>query len=755
MRFRQLRAYVATQLPGTYFFAVVAMGPLAAVAILALREVHLAARTPIWIIPTVLVGGQMLTTTTGIWWTRSPSRPRLHAKVVAHVAVVTAAIYATGWGPALAIGLVLIGQETLTSAGSSAQHMVFGWCLAGLVIGQGLIALGWVPSLIPSPEVHGLAVLVVVGIAFSHRALCSALTDKEQATRETEHQEHKFRALLQSSHDLVFVFDRSAAVTYASPSCQQVLGFPPEQLLGPNQEAKIHPDDLDETRRAMQTVTDSDGRRVELLFRIRRGDDSWCWVEGVATNLFADPIVAGVVVNVRDVADRIAAEDAIRHQALHDPLTGLANRTLLADRLQQAIDRRKRYGGHVGALIVDLDGFKTVNDSLGHTVGDELLVGVARRFAGVVRSHETVARLGGDEFAVLIEDLHRVPDEAMHVAARLLNSLQSPIILAEREVAIGASIGIAIAEQTDDAAHRLLAHADAAMYRAKREGKGCYRVFEHSMVAAAKQRLELEQDLRAAVSERAITAHYQPIVNIHTNRATGFEALARWQHPLRGRIPPDVFIPIAEETNLILEIGRQILAQACEQITRWRREYPDLDLDLAINVSQLQLAHPSLANDIGRTLERAGLPPTALVLEITESALANDSGRAINTLDRLRRTGIRVAIDDFGTGYSSFAALAELPIDILKIDKRFIDNLTQHHQGRGFVNAIIELARTLELETVAEGVEHPEQCQALRELGGTHLQGYIHSPPLTPTDADEYLANHARSAEETARATNA
>jgi predicted signal transduction protein with EAL and GGDEF domain len=342
----------------------------------------------------------------------------------------------------------------------------------------------------------------------------------------------------------------------------------------------------------------------------------------------------------------------------------------------------------------------------------------------------------------------------MHVAARLLNSLQSPIILAEREVAIGASIGIAIAEQTDDAAHRLLAHADAAMYRAKREGKGCYRVFEQSMVAAAKQRLELEQDLRAAVSERAITAHYQPIINIHTNRATGFEALARWQHPLRGRIPPDVFIPIAEETNLILEIGRQILAQACEQITRWRREYPDLDLDLAINVSQLQLAHPSLANDIGRTLERAGLPPTALVLEITESALANDSGRAINTLDQLRRTGIRVAIDDFGTGYSSFAALAELPIDILKIDKRFIDNLTQHHQGRGFVNAIIELARTLDLETVAEGVEHPEQCQALRELGGTHLQGYIHSPPLTPAEADEYLANHARSAEETARATN-
>jgi EAL domain-containing protein (putative c-di-GMP-specific phosphodiesterase class I) len=283
------------------------------------------------------------------------------------------------------------------------------------------------------------------------------------------------------------------------------------------------------------------------------------------------------------------------------------------------------------------------------------------------------------------------------------------------------------------------------MYRAKREGKGCYRVFEVSMHAAAMERLELEQALRVAIADGALTVDYQPIVNLHTGAVTSFEALARWSDSSRGPVRPDVFVPIAEETNLIMDLGRAILGQACAQTARWREEFPELHLSIAVNISPIQLAHPSFLGDIQHALTDTGLRATDLIVEITESMLADRSGRVINTLDRLRRTGIRVAIDDFGTGYSSFAALAELPIDILKIDKRFIDNVAQHHQGRGFVNAIIQLAQTLGLETVAEGVELEPQRQALIELGSTHFQGYLHAPPLTAAQAQEYLERTARS----------
>jgi diguanylate cyclase (GGDEF)-like protein/PAS domain S-box-containing protein len=738
MPLRRLRTAIAHELPGTYFFAVAAMGPAAVVAILALREVHWVAPTPLWVVPTILIGGQIATTLTGVWWQRSESLVALHGKVAMHVGVVTAAIYATGWGPALGLGLVIIGQETLTSAGSAARRIVLGWEVTGILVGQFFVAMGWAPSLIPSPQVHGLAILTIVGIAFAQRSLSSALHDKEQANATTEQHERKFRALLQSSHDLVFVFDMSSSVTYASPSCLQVLGYAPTTFLGPNQQEHIHHQDIEALRLAMQNVVSEGHSPVPLLFRLRRSDESWCWVEGVATNLVEDTAVAGIVVNVHDVTDRIASEEAMRQLALHDPLTGLANRALFADRLEHAISRRQRTGTQVAALIVDLDGFKTVNDSLGHAMGDALLIGVGQRFSQALRAHETIARLGGDEFAVLIEDLEQ-PEQAIVVAQRVLSALQAPITIPGRDVAIAASVGIAIAEHDEGAAERVLGQADAAMYRAKREGKGCYRVFEQSMLTAAMQRLELEQDLRAAIAADGLDVSYQPIVAVPTDTVIGFEALARWHHPQRGLIAPNEFIPVADETNLIVDVGRNVLVRACRQAAHWRAEYGALELSIAVNVSQRQLAQPSFVTELSEILTATALPPTALVVEVTESVLAADTGRVVNTLEQLRGLGVRIAIDDFGTGYSSFASLAELPIDIIKIDKRFIDNVATDHQGRGFVNAIIQLASTLGLETIAEGVERPEQREALRELGGTHLQGYVYAPALTPSEAEQYL----------------
>ena len=324
----------------------------------------------------------------------------------------------------------------------------------------------------------------------------------------------------------------------------------------------------------------------------------------------------------------------------------------------------------------------------------------------------------------------------------MIDALVDPLQLPEQTVAIGASIGIALADQADTKADRLLSNADVAMYRAKRDGKGCYRVFEAPMHAAAVERMNLEQALRSAVADGELTVQYQPIIDTHTGRVTAFEALARWPHPSRGFVPPTIFIPLAEESGLILELGRAVLLEACQRARAWHAAFPELRPSISVNASRLQLAHPSFIDHVADALARADLEPSCLTLEVTESVLTAESGRVIAALDELRRTGVRVAIDDFGTGYSSFAALAELPINILKIDKRFIDNLLRDHEGRGFVNAILQLAQTLHLETIAEGVEQPEQRDALAELGCTHIQGYLFSPPMTDEQAHGYLARH-------------
>jgi diguanylate cyclase (GGDEF)-like protein/PAS domain S-box-containing protein len=849
MWFSRVRA-LASDRRGRHFRSVLLMGPIAAGAILLLRPIHLVAPTPLWVIPLFLVGGQVLTTACGIWWDKAPeSHVRRHARIVSQVAVVTATIYATGWGPALAVGLVLIGQETLATTGSFSQRSMLLWALTFMVAGQVGIALGWVPSIVPAPEVHGLAILMAIGIAFSYRSLAVALHDKEDAAALTDSRERRFRALVQSSSDLVFVIDDTSSITYASPSCSAVLGYAPEALLGPNHCVLIHDEELADLVATLERAGKVRGGTADFAFRVRHRDGSWRWLDGIATNLLHDPAVAGVVINARDITERrlrlvrqaaladfgrhvlqetlleevftaaaavvtehtpahsckvfyvtvpepnepglhvpvgdpeapvahlvvvgedplsedqrqfvesVAsmlwsaivrsnAEDAIRHQAMHDPLTGLPNRTLFNDRLAHALLRRSRTGGFVGVMIVDLDGFKNVNDSLGHVAGDALLIAVAARLKSSLRGFDTIARLGGDEFAILVDDLD-APNQAGLVAQRVLDALIDPLHLPDREVAIGASIGIAFADGPDTEADLLLGHADAAMYRAKREGKGCYRVFEAAMHTAAVQRMNLEQRLRSAMSSNSLTVHYQPIIDVLTGAVTSFEALARWPSDYADAITPDIFIPIAEESGLIFELGHEVLLAACRQIAELRSDFAHLNLKVSVNVSPLQFTSPSFVDQVHDALQQHGLDPSALILEVTESVLAHDSGRVISALDHLRLMGVLVAIDDFGTGYSSLAALAELPIDILKIDKRFIDNLTHDAQGRGFVSAILQLAQTLQLATVAEGVEAAEQATSLTELGCTQVQGYLYAKPMPADQLRTYLASfdpieHAR-----------
>ena len=455
-----------------------------------------------------------------------------------------------------------------------------------------------------------------------------------------------------------------------------------------------------------------------------------------------DGEIVGRVWSFRDVTDQRRLERELAHLAFHDSLTGLANRAIFEEHVAQAFHRQDRSGGFVGVSVIDLDGFKHINDSLGHQAGDALLIAVADRFRLALRGVDSIARLGGDEFAVLVEGLDS-PDHAGRVAERILDALREPVQFANREVAIGASVGIALAGDTRNEPDILLGHADAAMYLAKREGKGCYRIFESSMHAAVVDRLDLEQGLRKAIAGGRLSVHYQPVVKARTGEIVSFEALVRWEDPVRGFVPPEVFVPLAEESGLILEIGRSVLFEACRQATTWRATFPEFQIGIAVNVSGRQLLDPAFVRVVNETLACSGLEPHLLTLEITESILSAGSGRAIAMLEELRCIGARIAIDDFGTGYSSLAALAELPVDTLKIDKRFIDNLLDDRHGRGLVQAIVRIAQTLGLDTIAEGVELSEQQRCLVELGCEHIQGYLFARPMPGADTCDYLATLA------------
>jgi diguanylate cyclase (GGDEF)-like protein len=431
--------------------------------------------------------------------------------------------------------------------------------------------------------------------------------------------------------------------------------------------------------------------------------------------------------------DRVKSQ--LRHQAFHDSLTGFANRVLFTERVHKALTLTFAGERRPAVLFIDLDDFKTINDSLGHSAGDQLLIAVAERVRALLRPEDLVARLGGDEFAVLLERSDR--RDAESVASRLVDALRAPFLLEGREMRIHASIGIARAER-GAVADDLLRNADVAMYSAKTNGKGGFAWYDPEMHVRAQRRQELATTLEGSVEREEIEAHYQPIVALETGRVVGLEALARWRHPARGLVLPDSFIPLAEETGLMPPIGRTVLRLACEQLQSWRSRHRFHDeLLVSVNLSQSELRNPNLARDVEEALSESGIPPDRLVLELTESSAMQDPAAAIETLGKLRRLGVRLALDDFGTGYSSLSHLRDFPIDMLKIAKPFVDRIDR---DRTFVDAILRLATTLELEVVAEGIETGEQAEILRSLGCALGQGYYYAPPFDPLRIGSRLA---------------
>lgn len=443
-------------------------------------------------------------------------------------------------------------------------------------------------------------------------------------------------------------------------------------------------------------------------------------------------------------SERLGLAEELAHRAFHDPLTDLANRTLFHDRVGHALERSRRTGGRVAVLLLDLDAFKKVNDTIGHVQGDELLRTVAHRLLAATRGTDTVARLGGDEFAVLLQDI-RSDEEITVVADRIAAALARPVDLAMKPVCIGASMGVATTCDASDT-EELLRNADVALREAKQGRRGSHVVFSADAHAPVLVRLALEADLPGVLERNELTLMYQPMVELATGEMAGVEALLRWAHPRRGLVQPSEFIPIAEETGLIVQIGRWVLHEACRQGATWNRSRRGEGLTISVNISAHQLAAHDLAADVASALDASGLEPRSLLLEITESVLLRDEECTLERLRQLKALGVRLAIDDFGTGYSSLGQLRRFPMDILKVDKAFIDGLAAGEKGLALTRAVFALGESLGLRCIAEGVEKPAQHATLRRLGCSLAQGFLFARPLTPPQIDALLASRTENA---------
>jgi diguanylate cyclase (GGDEF)-like protein/PAS domain S-box-containing protein len=555
------------------------------------------------------------------------------------------------------------------------------------------------------------------------------------AQQDLAESERRFRALIENATDVLTLIDDRGVILYDSPPCETVLGYAPGERVGINGLDTVHPDDLASATDVLTQAVASPNRTLRLELRTRHRDGSWVWIDASVTNLHDDPAVRGLVINFRDVSVRKELEAELAHQAFHDSLTSLANRALLLDRAEHALARRRETG--VALLFLDLDDFKTVNDALGHEAGDEILRAVGQRLAQAVRPGDTASRLGGDEFAVLLEDLED-PNMAYEIASRLLEVVRTPVEIRGTFIAVNGSVGVVIAQPGDDAA-ALLRNADLAMYRAKAQGKGCLEIYEVAMHAAAVERMAINAEMRHAVATGQFEPHYQPIVDLGTGRVVGVEALARWNHPERGLVPPVSFIGLAEETGLIVEIGRSILRQACVDAARWRAELGDAAPVLSVNASPRQIQHVAFVDDVRAALRDTGLPASALVLEITESALLEDTAVATSVLNAIDAMGVRLSLDDFGTGYSSLSYLERFPVNALKINKSFVDGLGSDQSASPLVGVILNLARQLGLTVTAEGIEDTTQLEQLRRLGCEQGQGYLFARPMTAGDIVQVL----------------
>jgi diguanylate cyclase (GGDEF)-like protein/PAS domain S-box-containing protein len=554
------------------------------------------------------------------------------------------------------------------------------------------------------------------------------VTRYKETERALEASEARFRVLTESSLDLISVIDADGTFRYQSAALRSLLGYDPAETVGRNVFELVHRDDAEHMRAAMRRIIETRQSSSPVELRFRHRDGAWRVFESLGTNCLDNPHIRGVVFNSRDVTDRKIIQQRIQHLAYHDNLTGLPNRSLLQDRLAHAIARAERSHRKVAVLFIDLDNFKNINDTLGHDVGDELLRQVSRRLSECVRVEDTIARQGGDEFIVLLDSLEDSRGASL-VAQKVLNALRRPLALGATEQHVSASVGISLYPEDGRDAQTLMKNADTAMFHGKSLGKNTYQFFTSQMNIAVKRRMTLESALRRAVMQKDFVLHYQPQINLETGEVIAVEALVRWKTEDSGTVMPGDFIPLAEETGLINEIGEWVLREGCRQAKEWQ----DQGLParrMAVNLSARQFADRGFFDMVTRVLADTRLDPSCLELEITESQVMRQTEGVMTLLNRLSKMGVQLAIDDFGTGYSSLSYLKRLPIQKLKIDQSFIRDITVDPNDTAIVVAIINMARSLDLETIAEGVETAGQLALLRSKGCRMGQGFYFSAPL-------------------------
>jgi diguanylate cyclase (GGDEF)-like protein/PAS domain S-box-containing protein len=819
-------------------------------------RIDVLADVPFWTLLVVLFVAQWLTAIAHALWPRGQSGWRLYARIGLQQGAILLVVYTIGWGPTIAIGLLVGVADNLRESGSKITIPAIALSVAGIAIGQVMIAIGWAPTLIDEPLVHGLAVLAALGVSFTIFLLGWTTGDKEEAERELRSSEERFRALVQNSSDMILVVDEDGALAYASPAFERILGYEIGEMLGKTANLLMHPDDRDTMAQAFLSASGEIAPIGQAELRLRDAAGNWRWFDARATNLLDDPVVRGFVANLRDIDESVTArrelaeanerfrsafEDApigmaladmdgrlfrvntamatllgyspeelfgvhvsditmpddrkssrvemerliageingyrlekryihrdgreiwaslsvslvrsedgeplyqigqiediterkaiserLAHAAIHDALTGLPNRSYLIDRLSLALGRAERKGHEIGVIFLDVDRFKFVNDSLGHVTGDELLKLMAERLRAVMRTRDTIARFGGDEFVVLCEDMADA-DAVMEVAERVAGAVALPVSVGGQEVFVTASLGVAVSKNGTGLPEELLRDADNAMYRAKDLGRARIVLFDEEAPAPDVHHVRTGTELHHALERGEFEVYYQPIVELDTGRVAGFEALVRWVHPQRGIVLPGDFIALAEETGLIVPIGLWVLEEACRQTVVWQDARPERrPLSISVNLAPRQLAEPTLGDELDGVLQRTGIDPGAVVLELTESALINDTESASRALVALRDRGVHIAVDDFGTGYSSLAHLKRFPVAALKVDQQFVDGLGSEPDDTSIVTAVVGLAHSLGLAAVAEGLETEQQLAALRTIGCDYAQGYLFGRP--------------------------
>ncbi|MCU7728679.1 EAL domain-containing protein [Actinoplanes sp. KI2] len=606
--------------------------------------------------------------------------------------------------------------------------------VVGLVAGFLRLADGGTPTSLGSWARSICVVLIILRHALlmlETRRLARDLEDRVAERRaDLRAREQRFRALVNQSTDSMAILEADSTVRYQSESVERIFGYPASALLG-RRFIEVSGRKVGErVAAAIDEVKNVPGATTTFEMMMYHANGRSRLGEMTITNLLDDPYVRGLVFNTRDIGDADELQESLRHRAYHDALTGLASRAGFRERLAEAIERGAPE--RVAILFLDLDGFKEINDSLGHDAGDHLLLQVADRLRRLLPAPHVVARQGGDEFAVIIE-ADNARDHAEMVAIQIIGALAEPIEVDDRELHVSASIGVASAADAGDI-EQLMRDADLAMYRAKDTGRNGYATYEKKMHDAVVHRLELATDLRLALERDELLLHYQPKVDLRTGEIIGFEALVRWQHPTRGMVSPLDFIGVAEATGLIVPLGRWVLTEACRQSVAWGRP-----LKMAVNLSVRQFEAGDVARMVAEVLAETGMPPDRLVLEMTESVLLTDTDDNLARIVSLKALGVQLAMDDFGTGYSSLAYLRRFPMDVLKIDRSFVDRLGGESEDEALVRTIVRLGQRFGMQTVAEGIENETQLAILQEMGCDFAQGFLLSRPLATPDATALL----------------